>query len=346
MMRRRHVSFLAVCWIVVSILIGILYGWHASAQTANPESILVTDVSERGAVVSWISTDAETGSVMYREADTVEAFTETGDPTPGRLHYIPLTGLTPETTYEFYITADGANVFADETGTFWMFTTPAEGDIPAIPTPTAGVVMPCSDGEIDTAIVYGYIEDGDDEGSADMSSVFSFLVKPSDVGTWVLNNVRVFGTNEPFVFGPGDFLHVWVEAADDGTASTPPEGVLLDTVLSAIGAMDIFFLPLELVCEPCPAPSAPQSLVARSQTHGIQLKWNRVDEPGVNGHNIYRSTLEGPFEHISSKHPPVYVDHDVTTGQDYSYYVTATSVCGGESDPSNTVTESPGGRTR
>ena len=345
-MRWRHVSFVAVCWIVFSILAGILHGWYASAQTVIPESVLITDVTERGVVVSWTSTDVEAGSVMYREAGTADAFTETGDLTPSQLHYTPLTDLTPETTYEFYITADGASVFADETGTLWSFTTPAEGDIPAVPTPTAGVVMPCSDGEIDTAIVYGYIEDGDGEGSADISGVFSFLVKPSDAGTWVLNDVRVFGTSEPFVFGRGDFLHVWVEAADDGTASTPPDGVLLDTVLSAIGAMDIFFLPLELVCEPCPAPSAPQSLAAWRQTRGIRLTWNRVDEPSVNGYNIYRSTLEGPFEIISWRHPPTYVDHDVVTGQSYSYYVTATSVCGGESTPSNTVTESSGRRTR
>ena len=110
--------------------------------------------------------------------------------------------------------------------------------------------------------------------------------------------------------------------------------------------MDIFFLPLELVCEPCPAPSAPQSLAARSQTDGIRITWNRVEEPGVNGYNIYRSTLQGSFELIAWTDMPIYVDHDVTTGQDYSYYVTATSVCGGESTPSNTVTESPGGRTR
>ena len=74
-MRRRHVSFIAGRWIAISILVGIIHGWHASAQTAIPESVLVTDVTERGSVVSWTSTDVEVGSVMYRKSGTADAFT-------------------------------------------------------------------------------------------------------------------------------------------------------------------------------------------------------------------------------------------------------------------------------
>jgi len=98
--------------------------------------------------------------------------------------------------------------------------------------------------------------------------------------------------------------------------------------------------------EVCPSPSAPQSLAARSQTDGIRLGWNRVEEPRVTGYNIYRSTLQGPFELIGWSDLPIYIDYDVVIGQSYTYYVTATTECGGQSTPSNTVTESPGGRTR
>jgi len=83
---------------------------------------------------------------------------------------------------------------------------------------------------------------------------------------------------------------------------------------------------------------APDGVVATGHDSRIDLRWQPVSAPGLQGYNIYRSaSAGGPFTKInSSPHPvTVYSDFFGTNGQTYYYYVT--SVSGGESEPSAVI---------
>lgn len=56
------------------------------------------------------------------------------------------------------------------------------------------------------------------------------------------------------------------------------------------------------------------------------------------GYDVYRDQADGYFKKIASGDPaPSYVDHDVSSGKSYSYYVRAVDTKGNASPPSNQV---------
>ncbi|MDP9354881.1 MAG: hypothetical protein M3R02_06285 [Chloroflexota bacterium] len=86
-------------------------------------------------------------------------------------------------------------------------------------------------------------------------------------------------------------------------------------------------------------PAAPTDLTGSPQGAGIRLRW--TDQAATeDGYTVYRSSDGGEsFELIATLAPDTksYRDMDVPSGT-YDYYVTASSVSGGESIPSNQVT--------
>jgi hypothetical protein len=71
----------------------------------------------------------------------------------------------------------------------------------------------------------------------------------------------------------------------------------------------------------------------------VLLKWNPPALPPgstVTGYNIYRSQADGPFQQIAARVSlPTYIDHNVSHGSAYHYFVRAADPAGKESPPSN-----------
>jgi fibronectin type 3 domain-containing protein len=78
---------------------------------------------------------------------------------------------------------------------------------------------------------------------------------------------------------------------------------------------------------------------ADQKPHSVLLHWNPpVAQPGstVTGYNIYRSQPDGTYKPIASGvTAPSYVDHNVSDGATYRYFVTAVDAAGHESPPTN-----------
>lgn len=78
---------------------------------------------------------------------------------------------------------------------------------------------------------------------------------------------------------------------------------------------------------------------ADQKPHSVLLHWNPpVAQPGsaVMGYNIYRSQPDGTYKPIASGvTTPSYVDHNVSDGATYRYFVTAVDAAGHESPPTN-----------
>lgn len=78
---------------------------------------------------------------------------------------------------------------------------------------------------------------------------------------------------------------------------------------------------------------------ANQKPPSVLLKWNPpAPKPGVTvaSYEVYRSQAGQPFEPLASGVPtPSYVDHKVSSGITYNYYVRAVDTQGHPSPPSN-----------
>lgn len=106
----------AISWSLASILavffLGLAYNYFRE-ETAPPQNVRVTNLSEGGATVSWTTKKPTFGFVYYSESPGklspgVLAFrrAEVAADIHGLLstvHYVELTGLSPETTYHFLL---------------------------------------------------------------------------------------------------------------------------------------------------------------------------------------------------------------------------------------------------
>jgi fibronectin type 3 domain-containing protein len=79
--------------------------------------------------------------------------------------------------------------------------------------------------------------------------------------------------------------------------------------------------------------------IANDKPHSVLLQWNPpAPNPGstVTGYKIYRSQPDGTYKPIASGvTAPTYVDHNVSDGTTYHYFVTAVDAAGHESPPTN-----------
>ena len=78
---------------------------------------------------------------------------------------------------------------------------------------------------------------------------------------------------------------------------------------------------------------------ANDKPHSVLLQWNPpAPNPGstVTGYNVYRSQPDGTYKPIASGvASPGYVDHNVSDGTTYLYFVTAVDASGHESPPTS-----------
>jgi fibronectin type 3 domain-containing protein len=80
-------------------------------------------------------------------------------------------------------------------------------------------------------------------------------------------------------------------------------------------------------------------VAADQKPHTVLLKWNPpTPKPGstVVSYEVYRSEPDGSFKKLASGViAPSYVDHDVSSGKTYDYFVRAVDAAGNRSSPSN-----------
>lgn len=99
----------------------------AKASTCSTENVASAQVTANSAVVTWNTTDVTQGMVQYGTNPGTLSFSAP-EATSGKTHNVPLTLLTPNTTY-YYVVTIGTNK-CDSTGNIctdncvaWNFTT-------------------------------------------------------------------------------------------------------------------------------------------------------------------------------------------------------------------------------
>jgi len=105
------------------------------AQTANkPEGIQVTNITERGATITWTTQKATQGLISYGISSTNLTLIQPEN-APAINHQVNLTGLLPEYEY-FFVIKIGDKTF-DNNGKPYTFTTKTKKLTPTpSPTPT------------------------------------------------------------------------------------------------------------------------------------------------------------------------------------------------------------------
>jgi len=180
----------------------------------TPEKIMESNITDTQFTISWTSAEPEIGKLQYGDTETILdkiAYDDRGSDTVSTTHHITVVGLSPQTTYYYKITSgditlDGFKITTGKSiiptgndlvyGKVWQAdgTTPAEG-----------------------TIVYLKLQDYDNRGSEDESSLYSLLVN-SD-GYWYVNlvNFRTKDLAKSFKYSPqGDLLLIQAEGGNLG----------------------------------------------------------------------------------------------------------------------------------
>ncbi|MCL5746575.1 MAG: hypothetical protein M1541_22035, partial [Acidobacteria bacterium] len=76
-------------------------------------------------------------------------------------------------------------------------------------------------------------------------------------------------------------------------------------------------------------PAVPAGLTAVPSTSSIELLWDRNTEPDLAGYRIYRDSKRIG----ETGETPSYGDHDIQSGKQYRYAVSAVDKAGNESEP-------------
>ncbi len=125
----------------------------AKASTCTTEKVTSAQVTANSGVVTWNTSDVTQGMVQYGTNPAALNFSAP-EATSGKTHNVPLTLLTPSTTY-YYIVTIGTNK-CDSTGNIctdncvpWNFTTAGS----AVSQPTVTVAVPTPNTDVSPTVV-------------------------------------------------------------------------------------------------------------------------------------------------------------------------------------------------
>jgi hypothetical protein len=166
MLKKRIPTIIGLLLLAVGAFIGVVFVNQSTdfLPRASPEyipqKIKVTNISDSGFVVSWVTQEPTIGFVKYGQKPgnldiTVvdERDQLTGDSGEYRTHYIPVLGLVPETTYYFKLGTHGKRLYDDNGQELSVTTGPTLGTPP--PADAAyGVVMTPAQTPAEGALVY------------------------------------------------------------------------------------------------------------------------------------------------------------------------------------------------
>ncbi|MBI2329900.1 fibronectin type III domain-containing protein [Candidatus Daviesbacteria bacterium] len=175
-MSKIIVLVLLIAGLAVGVfLVGRQTGFFSKADiSTEPQEIKVSNISDNGFTVSWITAKPTVGFVQFGESESLGDTTDDDrDARPRLTHHVTLKNLSPQTIY-FYKINPGSNI-AQQT------TAPVTQNPPAVPEPIFGKALKADGSMPAEALVYLQLPGG---------SLLSSYTR--DQGNWLitLNNAR------------------------------------------------------------------------------------------------------------------------------------------------------------
>jgi len=109
-----------ICLPVISFLFLAAKGLITQASNAQPEDVVAVEITKSSAAIAWVTTKKTQGVVEYGTSPTTLTF-YAPEVEAKKEHSVPLTLLTPATTYYYQLNIDGT-IYNNE-GVAWTFTT-------------------------------------------------------------------------------------------------------------------------------------------------------------------------------------------------------------------------------
>lgn len=206
MLKKRIPTIVGLVLLVVGVIGGVMFinqGTNFLPRAAPehvPQKVKITNLSESGFVVSWVTAEPSIGFIKYSDnpinlSQTAKDDRDQLSGTQGeyRTHYISLQNLKPNTTYYFKLGSQKEQLFDNNGQPFAISLPAATSDKP--PADTAfGTILTAVDTPAEGAIIYLTI---------DGATPLSALVKQN--GSWAANlalarmqtNLAAFATYDP-----------------------------------------------------------------------------------------------------------------------------------------------------
>lgn len=188
------------------LLLGIATSCYAG------EDVSLSNITDSGIILSWISDGTETCSVTYGTSAasmTMTGYDMRGSKTVSRIHFVAVTELDPITTYYYQ------SIFNDKQGVCGTFTT-NHSLVPSGSYLAYGRIFN-GDKPVAHCMVSLWLEDGDGKGSCDKSGIASCLTDENGYWFYDLINLRTQNGNGLFEFSEhGDLLYLNINA-ENGT---------------------------------------------------------------------------------------------------------------------------------
>lgn len=209
-----------------------------AAPQADPliYQIYLTNVRDNTFTVSWTTDVLSNGSVTYGAG--TPSITVNDPITSTSTHYVEVTGLLPNTTYQFYV-ASGAST-DDNGGLYYQVTTGPS--LLFSPGKTVWGYVYEADGvtTVPNALVYLQILDSDGLGSPGVSQWVSARSDGSGVWSFDLSGVRSADFQNVFLFTDGgDALKITGQGGIKGTAGVEPNPWVITTPATYPYQLDI-----------------------------------------------------------------------------------------------------------
>ncbi len=204
----------------------------AEPQATVPD-VRVSNVTDQGFTISWLSTIAETGRVEWGTTDGVYPNTANdarGASTSSKIHYVNVVDpaqIFPENTYFYRIVSGASEVARGEV------TTGASASPPA-PDTIGGQVRNSAGAGIE-AIVYYQLRDFNGAGTLGTSALFSALAASNGNYNADLSSVRTADNSVLFVYSSTDDVVLRAEAGPRDVTFTEQTGSLTIKVFSKTG---------------------------------------------------------------------------------------------------------------
>lgn len=217
LLQKQIPTILGLTVLVVALVAGIfflgegpgVFAPRATPQT-TPKNIKLTNVTDSGFTVSFLTDEATAGFVKYGESanEIKSQASHDNDQLSGtvgqhQVHHITVRGLKPGTTY-FYTLGTGSRGTFDNNGTPFQVVTAKRGGAPSAAKTAYGSVVTQAGIPAEGSIVYVAID-----GIGEMSS----LVKSSNSWAIPLSNARTADGSSYAAVSDSDIMSVKVQGA-------------------------------------------------------------------------------------------------------------------------------------
>lgn len=200
----------------------MLFGPQSSVVSAPAgmiSDLRVTNLSDKGFTVSWMTNVASTGRVSYGTTPALGSNRADDAGAGPYAHHVTLSGLTPGTTYYFDVISGG---YTDNNGgAHYSVTTGPTLAIPGTDTVYGQVFRPDGVTPVAGVIVYVTVVDRNGSGSAGRSATLSALSDAA--GYWFVNlaSIRTVNAAAYFSYSPagGDDLELSARHGPWGNAA-------------------------------------------------------------------------------------------------------------------------------